>query len=399
MKQKFHITGMTCSACSARVEKVSNALPGMKTASVNLLSNSMTAEYDENLLTPEEIITAVEQAGYGASLLQQGGGKRVDVKQIIFDHVKDSYEWHIITLGEKHISIPLPVIIYSSQSGWHLFSSSVFHVDDTYNGFRISSNGDNEGKIVEIDANGEESRPTLDLSLTKTAASVIIISLLLVILVLSTAKWYCKRRPEDPAPAGFIGVMEMLITMVIDSVIKPNVGRTYRKYTPFLLTVFFFIFLTNLMGLLPIFPGGANVTGNIAISLALALCTFITVNLFGNKEYYKEIFWPDVPVWLKLPVPLMPLIELVGVFVKPFALTIRLFANILAGHTALLAFVSIIFVTMAVNSYIGSGMTVVSVLFTIFMNVLELLVAFIQAFVFTMLSSVFIGLSQPEHHK
>jgi F-type H+-transporting ATPase subunit a len=153
------------------------------------------------------------------------------------------------------------------------------------------------------------------------------------------------------------------------------------------------------MGLLPIFPGGANVTGNIAISLALALCTFITVNLFGNKEYYKEIFWPDVPVWLKLPVPLMPLIELVGVFVKPFALTIRLFANILAGHTALLAFVSIIFVTMAVNSYIGSGMTVVSVLFTIFMNVLELLVAFIQAFVFTMLSSVFIGLSQPEHHK
>ena len=327
------------------------------------------------------------------------GGKRVDVKQIIFDHVKDSYEWHIITLGEKHISIPLPVIIYSSQSGWHLFSSSVFHVDDTYNGFRISSNGDNEGKIVEIDANGNESRPTLDLSLTKTAASVIIISLLLVIIVLSTAKWYCKHRPEDPAPGGFIGVMEMLITMVIDSVIKPNVGRTYRKYTPFLLTVFFFIFLTNLMGLLPIFPGGANVTGNIAISLALALCTFITVNLFGNKEYYKEIFWPDVPVWLKLPVPLMPLIELVGVFVKPFALTIRLFANILAGHTALLAFVSIIFVTMAVNSYIGSGMTVVSVLFTIFMNVLELLVAFIQAFVFTMLSSVFIGLSQPEHHK
>ena len=327
------------------------------------------------------------------------GGKRVDVKQIIFDHVQDSYEWHIITLGEKHISIPLPVIIYSSQSGWHLFSSSVFHVDDTYNGFRISSNGDYEGKIVEIDANGEESRPTLDLSLTKTAVSVIIISLLLVIIVLSTAKWYCKRRPEDPAPGGFIGVIEMLITMVIDSVIKPNVGSTYRKYTPFLLTVFFFIFLTNLMGLLPIFPGGANVTGNIAISLALALCTFITVNIFGNKEYYKEIFWPDVPVWLKLPVPLMPLIELVGVFVKPFALTIRLFANILAGHTALLAFVSIIFVTMAVNSYIGSGMTVVSVLFTIFMNVLELLVAFIQAFVFTMLSSVFIGLSQPEHHK
>ena len=153
------------------------------------------------------------------------------------------------------------------------------------------------------------------------------------------------------------------------------------------------------MGLLPFFPGGANVTGNIAVTFALAICTFIAVNFFGNKEYYKEVFWPDVPTWLKLPVPLMPLIEIFGVFVKPFALTIRLFANILAGHTALLAFVSIIFITMSVNQYIGGGMTVVSVVFTVFMNFLELLVAFIQAFVFTMLSSVFIGLSQPEHHK
>ena len=184
----------------------------------------------------------------------------------------------------------------------------------------------------------------------------------------------------------------------LDDIIKPNVGPKYRKYAPYLLTVFFFIFLTNLLGLLPIFPGGANVTGNIAVTLALALCTFIAVNFFGNKEYYKEIFWPDVPTWLKVPVPLMPLIEIFGMFVKPFALTIRLFANILAGHTALLAFVCIIFVTMSVNSYIGSGMTVVSVFFTIFMNCLELLVAFIQAFLFTMLSSVFIGLSQPEHH-
>ena len=192
--------------------------------------------------------------------------------------------------------------------------------------------------------------------------------------------------------------MEMLITMLIDDVIKPNVGEGYRRYTPYLLTVFFFIFLSNLMGLLPVFPGGANVTGNIAVTLALALCTFLVVNFLGNKEYYKEIFWPDVPTWLKVPVPLMPLIELFGVFVKPFALTIRLFANILAGHTALLAFVCIIFITMSVNTYIGSGMTVVSVFFTVFMNFLELLVAFIQAFVFTILSSVFIGLSRPEHH-
>ena len=151
------------------------------------------------------------------------------------------------------------------------------------------------------------------------------------------------------------------------------------------------------MGIVPIFPGGANVTGNIAVTLALALCTFIAVNVFGKKEYYKEIFWPDVPVWLKLPVPILPAIELFGVFVKPFALTIRLFANILAGHTVILAIVCIIFITMAVNEYIGGTMTVVSFVFTIFMNCLELLVAFIQAFVFTMMSAVFIGLAQPEH--
>ena len=334
-----------------------------------------------------------------ASSHDGGEAQAVDVKKIIFDHVKDSYEWHITTVGDTHVTLPLPIILYSSRTGWVVFSSSVFHHADEYNGFRISRSGNYEGKIVEIDAYGNERRPVLDLSLTKTVVSVFIISLLLILIVVGTARWYRNRKPSDEAPRGFVGVMEMVIIMVVEGVIKPNVGSTYKKYVPFLLTVFFMIFLTNLMGLLPIFPGGANVTGNISIALGLALCTFVAVNVFGNKEYYKEIFWPDVPVWLKLPVPLMPIIELVGVMVKPFALTIRLFANILAGHTALLAFVSIIFVTMAVNKYIGGAMTAVSVFFTIFMNVLELLVAFIQAFVFTMLSSVFIGLSQPEHHK
>ena len=334
-----------------------------------------------------------------ASSHDSGEAQAVDVKKIIFDHVKDSYEWHITTVGDTHVTLPLPIILYSSRTGWVVFSSSVFHHADEYNGFRISRSGNYEGKIVELDDYGNERRPTLDLSLTKTVVSVFIISLLLILIVVGTARWYRGRKPSDEAPRGFVGVMEMIIIMVVEGVIKPNVGSTYKKYVPFLLTVFFMIFLTNLMGLLPIFPGGANVTGNISIALALALCTFVAVNVFGNKEYYKEIFWPDVPVWLKLPVPLMPIIELVGVMVKPFALTIRLFANILAGHTALLAFVSINFVTMAVNKYIGGAMTAVSVFFTIFMNVLELLVAFIQAFVFTMLSSVFIGLSQPEHHK
>ena len=324
--------------------------------------------------------------------------KGVDVKKIIFEHVKDTYEWHITTVGDKHIAIPLPIILYSGRTGWELFSSSVFHYKEEHNGFRISTTGDNEGKIVELDSEGDEVRPLLDISLTKTAFSVIINAVLLVIIVLCTARWYKGRKPDDAAPRGFVGVMEMLITMVIDDVIKPNVGRRYKRYVPYLLTAFFFIFLSNLMGLVPIFPGGANVTGNIAVTFALALCTFFAVNFFGNKEYYKEIFWPDVPVWLKLPIPLMPIIELFGIIVKPFALTIRLFANILAGHTVILAFVCIIFITMAVSTEIGSGMTVVSVFFTVFMSFLELLVAFIQAFVFTMLSSVFIGLSQQEHH-
>ncbi|MBO7229844.1 MAG: F0F1 ATP synthase subunit A [Bacteroidaceae bacterium] len=337
-------------------------------------------------------------SGYAGAAEKSSAPEKVDVKKIIFEHVKDTYEWHITTVGEKHVSISLPVILYSSRTGWELFSSSVFHEEDNYKGFYISYLGDNEGKIVELDENGAERRPLLDLSITKTVLSVFVNALLLIVIVLCTARWYRHHKPENGAPRGFVGIMEVLITMVVDDIIKPNVGKNYKKYTPYLLTAFFFIFLSNLMGLLPIFPGGANVTGNIAVTFALALCTFIAVNFFGNKEYYKEIFWPDVPSFLKVPVPMMPLIELFGVFVKPFALTIRLFANILAGHTVILAFVCIIFITMSVSTYIGTAMTFVSVVFTIFMNVLEFLVAFIQAFVFTMLSSVFIGLSQPEHH-
>ena len=326
-------------------------------------------------------------------------GDKVDVKSVIFGHVKDSYEWHVTTVGNRHVTINLPVIVYSGRTGLELFSSAVFHEHDVYNGFWIATEGDNEGKIVEYDAFGNETRPLIDLSITKNALAVMLNSLLLIAIVLYTARWYRRHDVCKEVPTGLVGVMEMMIEMVINNVVKPNVGSCYRRYAPYLLTLFFFIFFSNLMGLLPFFPGGANVTGNIAVTFALAICTFIAVNFFGNKEYYKEVFWPDVPTWLKLPVPLMPLIEIFGVFVKPFALTIRLFANILAGHTALLAFVCIIFITMSVNQYIGGGMTVVSVVFTVFMNFLELLVAFIQAFVFTMLSSVFIGLSQPEHHK
>ena len=187
--------------------------------------------------------------------------------------------------------------------------------------------------------------------------------------------------------------------MVNDDIIKSCIGKDYKRYAPYLLTAFFFIFLNNLMGLVPIFPGGGNVTGNIAITLVLACMTFLAVNIWGSKEYWREILWPDVPLWLKIPIPIMPLIEIFGIFTKPFALTVRLFANIMAGHSVILALTCIIFITASLGPVLNGSMSVISVLFAVFMNFLELLVAFIQAYVFTMLSAVFIGLSRVEAHK
>lgn len=328
--------------------------------------------------------------------------EELDVKELILEHLADAYEWHITTWGETHVSIPLPVIVKGETNGWHVFMSSKFHHGhDEYNGFYIAHSGDHKGKIVEKNAAGEEIRPW-DFSLTKNATALIISSILLIIIVMSVAKWYKKQAQtgEYKSPKGFIGFMEMFIMSVQDDIIKPCVGKNYRKFSPYLLTVFFFIFINNILGLIPIFPGGANVTGNIAVTLVLAIFTFLIVNLFGTREYWKEVFWPDVPTWLKVPIPIMPAIELVGVFTKPFALMIRLFANILAGHSIVLGLTCLIFVTVNLGPAINGSMTVVSVLLTVFISFVEILVAYIQAYVFTMLSAVFIGLAQvePHHH-
>lgn len=323
--------------------------------------------------------------------------KPVDVKEIVFGHVGDAYDWHITDIGDTHITIPLPIIVHSSTTGWHAFLSSRLEENGgAYEGFSIAPEGSPyEGKLVEHDAAGNEVRP-LDISITKVTLALFINSLLLVIVVLSVARWYRRHPKETGAPGGFVGLMEMLIMMVNDDVIKSCVGHNYRKFAPYLLTAFFFIFINNLMGLIPVFPGGASVTGNIAITFVLALCTFLAINIFGTKHYWKDIFWPDVPWWLKVPVPMMPFIELFGIFTKPFALMIRLFANMLAGHVAMLILASLVFITASMGPALNGSLTVASVLFNIFMNALELLVAFIQAYVFTMLSAVFIGLAQ-EH--
>lgn len=317
-----------------------------------------------------------------------------DIKQLVLGHLGDSYEWHIATTSNAEWSIPLPVIVHSPASGWHCFSSARLRDGAEYEGLRIAVEGDYAGKIVERAADGSDRRP-LDLSLTKTSAALLLNSLVVLVLVMSAARWYRRHKATEKAPKGFVGLFEMLVSAILDGVIKPCVGPRYRKFAPYLLTVFFFIFVNNLMGLIPFFPGGANVTGNIAVTFLLALATFLAVNIFGSKHYWKDIFWPDVPIWLKA-FPLMPLIEFVGIFTKPFALMIRLFANIMAGHAVILSLTCVIFATAGMGAAINGSMTVVSVLFSIFMYALELLVAFLQAYVFTMLSAVFIGLAQEE---
>ena len=323
----------------------------------------------------------------------------VNVKEIVFGHVGDSYEWHIGTWGHTHVTVPLPIIVYSKTTGWHTFlSTRLYDNGGTYEGLSIAPEGSKyEGKLVEYNAAGEQVRP-FDISITKVTFALLFNSLLVIVIILSVARWYKKRPVESAAPGGFVGFMEMFIMMVNDDIIKSCIGPNYRKFAPYLLSAFFFILINNFMGLIPFFPGGANVTGNIAITMVLALFTFVIVNVFGTKHYWKDIFWPDVPWWLKFPIPMMPFIEFLGIFTKPFALMIRLFANMLAGHMAMLVLTCLIFISASMGPALNGSLSVAAVLFNIFMNALEVLVAFIQAYVFTMLSAVFIGLAQEGAH-
>ena len=315
----------------------------------------------------------------------------INIKAMLFGHIGDSYQWHITKIGDKDIIIPLPVIVHSS-TGWHVFLSSRLE-EGPYKGLYCAEGGKYDGKIVEKDASGNEIRP-LDISITKNVAGLMINGIIVVLLVLACSRWYRKHDVLKEAPTGVAAVLEPVINFINDDVIKAAIpGNHSRKYAPYLLTAFFFILVNNLMGIVPVFPGGANTTGNIAVTLTLALFTFVAVNLFANRHYWKDIFWPEVPWWLKAPVPLIPLTELLGIFTKPFALMIRLFANIMAGHAIILSFVSIIFLTVKLGPVINGTMSVITVVFGIFMDLLEILVAFIQAYVFTMLSAVFIGLA------
>ena len=323
---------------------------------------------------------------------------KVDVSHLLFGHIGDSYGWHITDWKGSHITIPLPCLVYSRSSGWHAFMSSRIEHGQSYKGFILAGEGRYADKIVEVSPSGEHIRP-FDISITKNVASLIFTAVLLLWLMLWTAGWYRRHdASREGAPKGMRGLMEMMVMMVNDEIIKETVGPEYRKYSPFLLTVFFFIFLSNLLGIVPFFPGGANVTGNIAVTFVLATCSFFAVNMFADRHYWKEILWPPVPIFLKFPIPLMQVIEIFGMFTKPFSLMVRLFANIMAGHAMILGLVSVIFVTARLGPVINGSMTAVTMLFGVFMDCLELLVAFIQAYVFTMLSGVFIGMSRQTEH-
>jgi F-type H+-transporting ATPase subunit a len=317
----------------------------------------------------------------------------------IFEHIGDAYEWHILTYKDFHLTIPLPVIVYSKTRGLNIFLFSKFHHGQSeYNGFKYETEGDNEGKVVEILDDGSTIRPLLDVSFTKDALAILISLIFILWIFLTAAKAY-RDRPGK-APRGIQNVVEPFIIFVRDEIAIPSIGhKNYERFMPYLLSVFFFIWINNMMGLIPVFPGGANVTGNITVTMLLALFTFTITTISGNKNYWKHIINPPgIPWWLKFPLPLIPIIEIVGMIIKPIVLMIRLFANITAGHIIALGFFSLIFIFGEMQVAVGYAVSPLTIAFTIFMTMIELLVALIQAFVFTLLSSLYFGMAIEEHH-
>ena len=325
--------------------------------------------------------------------------------KFVIEHVSDAYDWHIVSFGEKHISIPLPILLYSKNpelhegKSFHAFMSSKFHHGhDAYRGFKISHSKEFDGKIVELDSHGTEIGKPIDFSMTKVVAEILITVIILLWIFISVAAKATKNKGK--APTGVQNLLEPIILFIRDEVAKPAIGdKKYEKFMPFLLTLFFFILLENMIGLIPFPPFGANVTGNIAVTMVLALFTFGVTTINGNKHYWKEIYNPDVPWWLKFPIPLMPIVELSGVITKPFVLMVRLFANMLAGHLIVTVFISLIFIFAGLyGTSIGLAASPVSIVFSVFILLLDVLVSFIQAYVFTLLSAIYFGMATTEHH-
>jgi F-type H+-transporting ATPase subunit a len=338
---------------------------------------------------------------FAESAKESSEGEEFDAKEMILHHVKDAYGMHIIDINGHPISIPLPVIVYT-DNGLTVFSSSEFHHD--YSGeVVVKKNGQkfvnvhekvyvlNEGETeVNFDA---EHHPTnaqrpLDFSITRNVFMMWVSVIVLLLIFLSASKRY--KNSEDNVPSGIASFVEPLVLFVRDEIARPMIGEhKYKKYMPYLLTIFFFIWINNVFGLIPIF-NGANLSGNIAFTFTLAVITFIITTVSGNKNYWQHIFWmPGVPIPMKIF--LMP-IEIIGMFVKPISLMIRLFANITAGHVIILALMSLIFVFKTV------AIAPVSVAFSLFITVIEIIVTAIQAYIFTILSALYFGMATEEAH-
>ena len=316
-----------------------------------------------------------------------------NASEFIMDHVSDSHEWHILTKSNgESVAIYLPVILYSKEKGLSVFSSKKLAHGHEYKGYLLAEEGDMKGRIVSVDEHGkidEENLP-LDLSMTKAVMGMLFAAIIGLFLFISLARSY--KRSGVSHPKGMQGFLEPVILFVRDDIAISNIGEhKYEKYMPYLLTVFFFILINNLMGLVPFPPPfGANVTGNIAVTFVLAFFTFLVTQFSGNRNYWRHIFaTPGVPFWL---LPIMIIVEVIGIISKPFALMIRLFANITAGHIIVLSLVSLIFI------FDSLAVAPISMVFVIFMDCIELLVAFLQAYIFTLLSALFISLAVEEAH-
>ncbi len=344
--------------------------------------------------------------------------KSFDANEVIFGHVLDAHEFHFLSYKgndgkEHHATISLPVILYSPQKSFNVFMSSKFeHGEKTYKGYELLTDEKiaeekldpkkyTAGQIVAVNNNGEidNTIKVYDVSLTRNVVQMLLALTLLVWVMLYMAKKYKSGQGITSAPKGVQNLIEPVITFVRDEVAKPNLGHRYKKYFPYLLTVFFFILINNLVGLI---PGSANVTGNIAFTLVLSVLSFIIIMFSTNKHYWAHIFNPPVPIGVK---PILIPVEILGIFTKPFALMIRLFANMIAGHIIIICLISLIFIFGALSTGIGWGFSPLSIAFVVFIYFIEILVAFLQAYIFTNLTAVFIGQafegshSDVDHHE
>ena len=342
---------------------------------------------------------AAEQADHGKS----GHEEKLNVGEVIFEHVLDGHEFHFFG-----VSVPLPVLVYSKEKGFKAFMSSAFHHGTkAHEGYMILTKHNIEEmgldpkkfKSEEIYAVGADGKPdttvrVFDFSLTRNVVQMILALTVFVVIMLRIAKRYKSGVGVTSAPKGSQSLIEPVITFVRDEVAKPNLGHKYEKYLPYLLTVFFFILINNIFGLI---PGSANVTGNIAFTAVLGLISFVVILFSSNGHYWGHIFNPPgVPLGVKFI--LVP-VEFLSVFIKPFALIIRLFANMVAGHIIIICLISLIFIFGQLNPAAGWGASPLSIGFTVFIYLIEVLVAFLQAFIFTMLTAVFVGQAfEGEHH-